>query len=172
MDIAEVQTAEGKLYLFVAIDRTSKFAVTQLIDKADRRTAWEFLEHLLETVRMNRTIKDATVKRFHYDSHDELRTHLFFTSVSLMKRTLTQNEGSGRGNVTGETAKSSPSSTATSTPCETASSVVSQSSNTADDWPHDMTRPPTASSASSSPHQSDCGSGTSSTPPRPDLILQ
>jgi transposase-like protein len=28
MDIAEVQTAEGKLYLFVGIDRTSKFAVT------------------------------------------------------------------------------------------------------------------------------------------------
>ena len=26
IDIAEVQTAEGKLYLFVAIDRTSKFA--------------------------------------------------------------------------------------------------------------------------------------------------
>jgi hypothetical protein len=39
MDIAEVQTAEGKLYLFVGIDRTSKFAVTQLVDKADRRTA-------------------------------------------------------------------------------------------------------------------------------------
>ena len=29
VDIAEVQTAEGKLYLFVGIDRTSKFAVTQ-----------------------------------------------------------------------------------------------------------------------------------------------
>jgi len=41
--IAEVQTAEGKLYLFVGIDRTSKFAVTQLVDEADRRTAWEFL---------------------------------------------------------------------------------------------------------------------------------
>ena len=27
VDIAEVQTAQGKLYLFVAIDRTSKFAV-------------------------------------------------------------------------------------------------------------------------------------------------
>ena len=26
--------------------------------------------------RMNRTIKDATVKRYHYDSHNELRTHL------------------------------------------------------------------------------------------------
>ncbi len=26
--------------------------------------------------RMNRTLKDATVKRYHYDSHDQLRTHL------------------------------------------------------------------------------------------------
>ena len=26
--------------------------------------------------RMNRTIKDATVKRYHYDSHDQLRHHL------------------------------------------------------------------------------------------------
>ena len=140
VDIAEVQTAEGKLYLFVAIDRTSKFAVTQLVDKADRRTAWEFLEHLLEAVpyrihtiltdngiqfaeqprnrntafsrqmrfdmiceasgiehrltkpnhpwtngqveRMNRTIKEATVKRFHYDSHDQLRTHLAYFGCS------------------------------------------------------------------------------------------
>ena len=47
-DIAEVQTVEGKLYLFVGIDRTSKFAVAQLVDKADRKTAWEVLEHLLE----------------------------------------------------------------------------------------------------------------------------
>ena len=57
MDIVEVQTAvpqaiEGqrKLYLFVGIDRTTKFAVTQLVDKAGRRTAWEFLEHLLKAV--------------------------------------------------------------------------------------------------------------------------
>ena len=33
VDIAEVQTAEGKLYLFVGIDRTIKFAVTQLVDR-------------------------------------------------------------------------------------------------------------------------------------------
>jgi Integrase core domain len=26
--------------------------------------------------RMNRTIKDATVKRFHDETHDQLRTHL------------------------------------------------------------------------------------------------
>lgn len=50
IDIAEVQTAEGKLYLFVGIDRTSKFAVTQLVGKADRKTAWEFLQHMLEAV--------------------------------------------------------------------------------------------------------------------------
>jgi len=25
---------------------------------------------------MNRTIKDATVKRFHYDDHDQLRRHM------------------------------------------------------------------------------------------------
>jgi hypothetical protein len=48
IDIAEVQTAEGKLYLFVGIDRTSTFAVTQLVEKADRRTAWEFLQHMLD----------------------------------------------------------------------------------------------------------------------------
>ena len=50
VDIAEVHTAEGRLYLFVAIDRTSKFAVARLVEKADRRTAWEFLETLLEAV--------------------------------------------------------------------------------------------------------------------------
>jgi len=134
IDIAELRTSEGKLYLFVAIDRTSKFAVAQSVDKADRKTAWEFLELLLGAVpyrihtiltdngiqfaeqprnrntiysrpmrfdmiceangiehrltkpnhpwtngqveRMNRTIKDATVKRYHYDSHDQLRSHL------------------------------------------------------------------------------------------------
>ena len=147
MDIAGVQTAEGKLYLFVGIDRTSKFAVTQLVDKADRRTAWEFLEHLLKAApyrihtiltdngiqfaerprnrntawsrqmrfdmiceandiehrllkpnhlwtndqaeRMNRTIKEeATVKRFHHDSHGQLRTHLadFMAAYNFARR--------------------------------------------------------------------------------------
>jgi len=50
IDIAEVQTAEGKLYLFVGIDRTSQFAVTRFIEKADRRTAREFLQYMLEAV--------------------------------------------------------------------------------------------------------------------------
>jgi len=148
-DIAELRTAEGKLYLFAAIDRTSKFAVAQLVEKADRKTAWEFLELLLDAVpyrihtiltdngiqfaeqprnrntiisrpmrfdmiceangiehrltkpnhpwtngqveRMNRTIKDATVKRYHYDSHEQLRSHLadFLDAYNFARRLKT-----------------------------------------------------------------------------------
>ena len=36
--------------------------------------------------RMNRTIKDATVKRLHYDSHDQLRAHLNDFSRHLVLR--------------------------------------------------------------------------------------
>jgi len=43
-----VQTAEGELYLFVGIDRTSKFTVAKLIATADRKTIEEFLQHILE----------------------------------------------------------------------------------------------------------------------------
>jgi hypothetical protein len=50
IDLAEVRTAEGKLYLFVAIDRTSKFAVVELVEKADTRAAAAFLEALVEAV--------------------------------------------------------------------------------------------------------------------------
>ena len=50
VDIAEVQTAQGKLYLFVAIDRTSKFAVAQLVHKANMQTARAFLEALVAAV--------------------------------------------------------------------------------------------------------------------------
>ncbi|HEX8555480.1 MAG TPA: IS481 family transposase [Sphingomonas sp.] len=145
IDIAEVRTEQGKLYLFVAIDRTSKFAFVELHEKATTRVSGDFLQHLIAAVpykvhtvltdngihfttpgaggsavplikeaiangelfrahsfelacaqndidhrltkpkhpwtngqveRMNRTIKDATVKRYHYDSHDQLRQHL------------------------------------------------------------------------------------------------
>lgn len=47
VDIAEVQTAEGKLYLFVAIDRTSKFAYVELHERATKMIAAEFLRHLI-----------------------------------------------------------------------------------------------------------------------------
>jgi flavin reductase (DIM6/NTAB) family NADH-FMN oxidoreductase RutF len=50
MASAEVRTGEGKLYLFVAIDRTSKFAVARLHEEATRPTACQFLEELLAVV--------------------------------------------------------------------------------------------------------------------------
>ena len=145
IDIAEVRTEEGKLHLFVAIDRTSKFAFVELHEKATTKVAAEFLRHLIAAVpykihtvltdngihftipggggltvgeikeaiangalfrahafelacarndidhrltkpkhpwtngqveRMNRTIKEATVQRFYYESHQQLRQHL------------------------------------------------------------------------------------------------
>ena len=59
VDIAEVRTKEGKLHLFVGIDRTSKLAFVQLHEQADRRTAIAFLEALIA----------ATPYRLHTISH-------------------------------------------------------------------------------------------------------
>jgi hypothetical protein len=50
IDIAEVRTAQGKLYLLVAIDRTSKFAFVELHEKVTRRTAADFLRRLIAAV--------------------------------------------------------------------------------------------------------------------------
>jgi transposase InsO family protein len=151
IDLAEVRTAEGKLYLFVAIDRTSKFVVVELVERADMQAAAAFLEALIEAVpyrihtvltdngiqfadlpknrqgptarfrghpfdrvcfrhdidhrltqpnhpwtngqveRMNRTIKEATVKRYFYDSHDQLKAHLsdFIAAYNFARRLKT-----------------------------------------------------------------------------------
>ena len=158
VDIAEVQTAEGKLHIFVAIDRTSKFAFVELHQKAGKMAAAAFLRNLIAAVpykvhivltepplvrhwfepngggiqftnherhiyafehifdrvcrdheidhrltkirhpwtngqveRMNRTIKEATVKRFHYDDHDQLRQHLanFISAYNFRRRLKT-----------------------------------------------------------------------------------
>jgi transposase InsO family protein len=157
VDIAEVRTEEGRLYLFVAVDRTSKFAFTELHAKATRRVAADFLRALIKAVpykihtlltdngthfttpgnkgsaapdiklalqrgepfrahsfelacaqndidhrltkpmhpwtngqveRMNRTIKEATVKRFYYETHDQLHSHLadFVRAYNFAKR--------------------------------------------------------------------------------------
>ena len=41
--------------------------------------------------RMNRTLKDATVRRYHYDSHDGLRAHLqlFLEAYNYARRLKT-----------------------------------------------------------------------------------
>jgi transposase InsO family protein len=151
IDIAEVRTEKGKLYLYVAIDRTSKFAFVQLVEKANTVTAREFLDALVAAVpykieiiltdngiqfadlpknrsgptalwrghpfdracqrhgiehrltkphhpwtngqveRMNRTIKEATVQRYYYDTHDQLRRHLddFVSAYNFGRRLKT-----------------------------------------------------------------------------------
>ena len=160
IDIAEVRTAEGKLYLFVAIDRTSKFAFVELHEKATTRVAADFLRALIEVVpytihtaltdngthfttpgnkssaasdiklalergeifrahafelacaqnnidhrltkpkhpwtngqveRMNRTLKEATVKRYYYETHNQLRSHLadFVSAYNFARRLKT-----------------------------------------------------------------------------------
>jgi len=151
VDIAEVQTAQGKLYLFVAIDRTSKFAVAQLVYKANMQAARAFLEALVAAVpyrieivltdngiqfadlpknrskptamwrghpfdracrqhsiehrltkpnhpwtngqveRMNRTLKEATVQRYYYETHEQLRGHLadFVIAYNFARRLKT-----------------------------------------------------------------------------------
>jgi transposase InsO family protein len=160
IDIAEVRSEQGRLYLLVAIDRTSKFAFVELHEKVTRRVAGNFLRHLAAAVpykintvltdngthcteptgdgwtpediramraqkvpfrchsfelacadldiehrltkprhpwtngqveRMNRTLKDATVKRFHYATQDQLRTHLadFVAAYNFARRLKT-----------------------------------------------------------------------------------
>src|SRR3954471_14008237 len=50
IDVAEVRTEQGRLYLLVAIDRTSKFAFVELHEKATRRVSGDFLRHLIAAV--------------------------------------------------------------------------------------------------------------------------
>ena len=50
IDIAEVRTAQGRLHLIIAIDRTAKFAFVELHEKVTRKTAADFLRRLIEAV--------------------------------------------------------------------------------------------------------------------------
>jgi len=45
-DIAQLQTSQGKLYMFVAIDPTSKFALVELVSSATKTQAAAFLNKL------------------------------------------------------------------------------------------------------------------------------
>src|SRR3954464_14047111 len=50
IDIAEVRTAQGRLYLLVAIERTSKSVCVKCHEKVARRTAADFLRHFIAAV--------------------------------------------------------------------------------------------------------------------------
>ena len=47
-DTAEVSTEQGKLRLFVGIDRTSKFVFARLVESAGKMEAAQFLRDLVE----------------------------------------------------------------------------------------------------------------------------
>ena len=151
IDIAEVRTEEGKLHLFVAVDRTSKYAFARLVKRATGMAARTFLDELAQAVpyqihtvltdngiqfadlpknregptarwrghpfdracqehgiehrltkpnhpwtngqveRMNRTLKEATVRRYHYQTHGQLEDHLaaFLDAYNFARRLKT-----------------------------------------------------------------------------------
>jgi transposase-like protein len=137
IDSCELRHADGKLHMFLAIDRVSKFTFVEFYDKAGKMNAAAFLEHVIEAFpyeihtvltdngvafadlpknrtgptslyvglhifgrtckehgithkltkpyhpwtngqaeRMNRTIKDATLKAFHYPDLTSLKAHV------------------------------------------------------------------------------------------------
>jgi Integrase core domain len=79
IDIAEVQTAEGKLYLFVAIDRTSKFAYAELHPKAGKMAAAAFLRNLIAAVphRLHIVLTDNRIQFPNHERHVYAFEHIF-----------------------------------------------------------------------------------------------
>ncbi len=75
IDIAEVRTAEGKLYLYVAIDRTSKFAYAELHKSQTKMIAAEFLDNLIKAVpyKIHKVLTDIQFA----DHHKNAFTHIF-----------------------------------------------------------------------------------------------
>jgi len=64
IDLAEVRTGEGKLRLFVAIDRTSKSAFVRLVESAGKMEAAQFLRDLVEAVpyRIHTVLTDRAIE--------------------------------------------------------------------------------------------------------------
>jgi transposase InsO family protein len=94
VDIAEILTANGVHFTTPGAGGSAVPLIKQTIANGELFRAHSFelacaghdIDHRLtnssipwtngQVERINRTIKDATVKRYHYDSHDQLRQHL------------------------------------------------------------------------------------------------
>lgn len=61
--------------------------------KDQKAVRWTAFPSNGQVERMNRTINETTVKRYHYDSHDQLRTQLtdFMASYNFARRLKTIN---------------------------------------------------------------------------------
>jgi hypothetical protein len=79
IDIAEVQTAEGKLRLFVAIDRTSKFAFVELHWEGGKMIAAQFLPNLVAAVpyRIHTVLTDNGIQLTNHARHKYAFHHIF-----------------------------------------------------------------------------------------------
>jgi hypothetical protein len=143
IDIAEIHTQEGRIYMIVAIDRISKFTYVEVHSQTSKTLVAQFLQNLIQMLpykihtiltdngsqftnrkqdlyafthildricdenqiehrltkvnhpwtngqveRMNRTLKEATVKRYNYVTHQQLREHLynFLNAYNFAKR--------------------------------------------------------------------------------------
>ena len=110
IDIAEVHTEEGKLYLFVAIDRTSKFAYAELHERANQPIACAFLKALLKavpykihTILTDNGIQFADLPKNRMGPTARWRGHMSIASASSTEANI----GSPSQTILGQTAKSS-----------------------------------------------------------------
>lgn len=79
VDIAELATQEGKLYLFVAIDRTSKYAYVELHGTSTRAIATQFLRNLIADVpyKIHTILTDNGIQFAKRSGTESYRAHPF-----------------------------------------------------------------------------------------------
>lgn len=82
LDICQVRTAQGKLYLFVAIDRTSKFVFAELKASAKREDACAFLRRLIKAVPYKlHTILTDNGSQFAHHPQTQQKSQLKFDKI-------------------------------------------------------------------------------------------
>ena len=82
LDICHVRTEQGKLYLFVAIDRTSKFVFAKLRESSKREDACAFLRRLIEAVPYKiHTILTDNGTQFTHQSKTKRKSKLKFDKI-------------------------------------------------------------------------------------------
>ncbi len=82
LDICHVRTEQGKLKLFVAIDRTSKFVFAKLRESSKREDACAFLRRLIEAVPYKiHTILTDNGTQFTHQSKTKRKSKLKFDKI-------------------------------------------------------------------------------------------
>jgi len=91
IDISQVYTAEGKLYLFVGIDRTTKYCYAKLYKDQTGLTATSFLKELIEKMpyKMNKILTDNG-KQFVYTSSSYDKLNINDASDNKKKSSFTE----------------------------------------------------------------------------------